>query len=142
MVTTRRLFSTLLLACLFSLALSAQFTNQKKSKGRDPNFRNLEGLVTLPDGTPAANAVVQLKNRKTSAVRSFITPESGKYTFQNLSSHIDFELQAIFKDLSSPRRTLTVFDTRLDAVINLKLEDAKMKKEREEAEKEAKEEQK
>lgn len=128
---SRRLLFLALAACLLALSASAQFTNQKKSKGRDPNFRNLEGLVTLPDGSPAANAIVQLKNKKTLAVRSFVTPETGKYNFQNLSSHIDFEIKAIFQNLESPTRTLTVFDTRLDAVMNLKLEDQKAKKEQE-----------
>lgn len=110
----------LLLAAL--LAPGMQWTNQKKEKGRDPNIRNVSGVVTLPDGSPAAGAVVQLKNLKTLQIRSFITREDGKYQFQNLSTSIDYELIANHHDMESPRRTLTIFDTRLDAVVNLKLE--------------------
>jgi len=104
------------------LASGMQWTNQKKEKGRDPNIRNVSGVVTLPDGSPAAGAVVQLKNLKTLQIRSFITQEDGKYQFQNLSTSIDYELVATHKDMESSRRMLTIFDTRLDAVVNLKLD--------------------
>jgi len=110
------------LFCLALLASAMQWTNQKKEKGRDPNIRNVTGVVTLPDGNPAAGAVVQLKNLKTLQIRSFITREDGKYQFQNLSTSIDYEITASFHDMESPKRTLTIFDTRLDAVVNLKLE--------------------
>lgn len=114
--------TTLLLSLFALLASGMQWTNQKKEKGRDPNIRNVTGVVTLPDGNPAAGAVVQLKNLKTLQIRSFITREDGKYQFQNLSTSIDYELTATYNDLVSPKRTLTIFDTRLDAVVNLKLE--------------------
>lgn len=117
----RRLFFALLSVCLV-LPLSAQWTNQKKQKNRDPNIRNLEGVVTLPDGNPARGAVVKIKNLKTLQVTSFITPADGKYRFYNLSSNIDYEVRADFNELSSDKRMLTVFDSRLDAVINLPLE--------------------
>lgn len=111
------------LALAFALLASGmQWTNQKKEKGRDPNIRNVSGMVTLPDGNPAAGAVVHLKNLKTLQIRSYITREDGKYQFQNLSTSIDYELTASYHDLESPKRTLTIFDTRLDAVVNLKLE--------------------
>ncbi|HNY38895.1 MAG TPA: carboxypeptidase-like regulatory domain-containing protein [Bryobacteraceae bacterium] len=116
----RRLFLAALCLCL-ALPLSAQWSNQKKKKNRDPNVRNLEGVVTLPDGNPAKGAVVKIKNLKTLQVTSFITPVDGKYRFHNLSSNIDYEVRADFNDLSSDKRMLSVFDSRLDAVINLPL---------------------
>lgn len=116
----RRLTIAALCLCL-ALPLSAQWTNQKKEKGRDPNVRNLQGVVTLPDGNPAKGAVVKLKNLKSLQVTSFITPADGKYRFHNLSSNIDYEVRADFNDLSSDKRMLSVFDSRLDAVINLPL---------------------
>lgn len=120
MTLLRRWLPLLLAGAL--LASGMQWTNQKKEKGRDPNIRHVSGVVTLPDGTPAAGAVVQLKNLKTLQIRSFITREDGKYQFQNLSTSIDYELTATYHDMESPKRTLTIFDTRLDAVVNLKLE--------------------
>lgn len=116
----RRLFLAALSLCVI-LPLSAQWSNQKKEKGRDPNVRNLQGVVTLPDGNPAKGAVVKIKNLKTLQVTSFITPADGKYRFHNLSSNIDYEVRADFNDLSSDKRMLSVFDSRLDAVINLPL---------------------
>jgi hypothetical protein len=121
----RRLFLLLSLLALSLATLSGQFTNQKKDKPRDTKIRNVEGIVSLPDGTPATGAVVQLKNVKTLQVRSFITQENGKYIYQNLSTNIDYELKADYKEYASPVRTLTVFDTRLDAIVNLKLEPKK-----------------
>ena len=38
---------------------------------------------------------------------------------------IDFELRADFKEFASATRSLTVFDKRLDAIVNLKLEPKK-----------------
>jgi hypothetical protein len=121
----RRLFLLLPLLAFSLATLSGQFTNQKKDKPRDTKIRNVEGIVTLPDGAAAVGAVVQLKNLKTLQVRSFITQENGKYTYQNLSTNIDYELKADYKEFASAVRTLTVFDTRLDAVVNLKLEPKK-----------------
>ncbi|WP_321474168.1 carboxypeptidase-like regulatory domain-containing protein [uncultured Paludibaculum sp.] len=119
----RRFF--VLLPLLAMSLFAFQFTNQKKSKRRDPNVRNVEGVVTQVDGTPAVGAVVQLKNMQSLAVKSFITQDGGKYQFQNLSTHTDYELKADWKEFASPTRALTIFDTRLDAILNLKLEPKK-----------------
>lgn len=97
----------------------------KKGKARDPNSRNLEGVVRMPDGSVAPGAVVKLKNLKTLQVRSFITQDDGKYRFDNLSTNIDYEVTGQSKGFTSPVRTLSVFDNRLDAIVNLKLEPAK-----------------
>jgi hypothetical protein len=118
------------------LAPAWQWTNQKKEKPRDPTIRNVSGVVTLPDGSPASGAVVQLKNLKTLQIRSFITREDGRYNFQNLSTSIDYELTATWRDFASPKRTLSVFDTRLDAVVNLKLEPKKEQSKSEEKQEE------
>lgn len=115
----------LLFTLTAALTMAFQFTNQKKEKPRDPNIRNVQGVVTLPDGTPAEGAVVQLKNLKTLQVRSFITQDKGTYQFQNLPTSIDFELRADFKEFASSPRSLSVFDKRLDAIVNLKLEPKK-----------------
>jgi hypothetical protein len=38
---------------------------------------------------------------------------------------VDFELKAEYKGMTSTARTLTIYDTRPDPIINLKLEPAK-----------------
>jgi len=107
---------------LISAAAAFQWTSDKKSKPRDRSRRDLVGQVTLPDESPATGAVVKLKNLRTLEVHSFITQADGKYAFQNLNVKIDYEVRADFKDMTSGTRKLLMYDTRLDPVINLKLE--------------------
>lgn len=128
-----------LLAMMLPSVLAAQASGQpagpslgnwtpgKKEKPRDPTIRNLQGQVLLPDDKPAEGAVVKLKNLKTLQIRSYITQRDGKYVFQNLSRNVDYEIKSDFKDMSSPTRSLTVFDSRYDPVINLKLDASKAK---------------
>ena len=93
------------------------------------SFRPQEHLIGLPepDETPADGAVVKLKNMKTLQVRSFITQKDGRYAFQNLSTNVDYEVKSDFKDLTSDTRTLSIFDSRYEPIINLKLEPSKDK---------------
>jgi hypothetical protein len=71
---------------------------------------------------PVGEAIVQLKNTKTLQVRSFITRRDGTYYFHGLSTNIDYELKAEYDGSESSVKTLSVFDSRKKAVINLKLE--------------------
>lgn len=128
MLNRRFLLLLPLLTLVLSLTAGAQWTNKKKEKPRDPTIRSLQGVVSLPDESPAEGAVVKLKNLKTLQVRSYITQKDGKYHFQNLSTNIDYEVSANFKEFASATRTLSVFDSRFEAIINLKLEPGKDKK--------------
>lgn len=111
---------------LFTLGAAAfQWSTDKKDKPRDRSRRDVAGMVMLEDETPVGGAVVKIKNLRTLQIRSFITQSDGKYVFQNLSSSVDFELKAEYKGMASATRSLTIYDTRLDPVINLKLEPAK-----------------
>lgn len=114
-----------LLLAFVATAFQWSSDNTKKEKKRDKNHRDVVGLVTLPDDQPASGAVVKLKNLHSLEVHSFITQADGKYAFQHLNSNMDYELRADFKDMASPARKLLVYDTRLDPVINLKLEPVK-----------------
>jgi hypothetical protein len=102
------------------LSLSMAFA-EKKNKDEDANTRSVEGTVTSPDDMAVDGAVVQLKNTKTMQIRSFITQESGTYHFNGLSPDIDYELRATFQGASSGAKTLSSFDSRKKATINLKL---------------------
>jgi len=112
-------------AAAFQPPPSGVWSSDKKSKPRDHSHRDLIGQVTLPDDGPASGAVVKLKNLRSLEVKSFITQADGKYSFQNLNSNMDYEVRADLKDMTSGPRKLLVYDTRLDPVINLKLEPAK-----------------
>ncbi len=83
--------------------------------------RSVQGSVSNPDESAVAGAVVQVKNMKTLQVRSFITLQDGTYRFFELSPDVDYELKADFQGASSGPKTLSSFDSRKSAVINLKL---------------------
>ena len=88
---------------------------------KNSTTRSVQGLVSNPDESAVAGAVVQLKNMKTLQVRSFITLEDGTYHFFELSPDVDYELKADFQGASSGPKTLSSFDGRKKAIINLKL---------------------
>lgn len=107
-------------AAILLILVSAAFAQEKKRKGEDTT-RSVAGVVTTTEESPAIGAVVQLKNTKTLQIRSFITKENGSYYFHELSPDVDYELKADFQGSSSPTKTLSSFDSRRNATINLKL---------------------
>jgi hypothetical protein len=106
-----------LAAVLLVGMLSAAFAQKKNDTGT----RSVEGVVSKTDDSPASGAVVQLENTKTQQIRSYITKEDGKYHFYELSTEVDYKLKADFNGASSGSKTLSSFDGRKQAVINLKL---------------------
>jgi hypothetical protein len=106
-------------ACMAALLLCAGLPAQQKNQ--DLTTRNMEGLVTDGAGQPAAKAVVQLKNTKSLQIRSFITAEDGRYHFAGLSMDVQYQVKAEREGLTSSWKTLSVFNTKKTAVINLKL---------------------
>ena len=88
---------------------------------KDSATRSVQGSVANPDDSAVAGAVVQIKNMKTLQIRSFITLEDGTYRFFELSPDVDYELKADFKGASSGPKTLSSFDSRKKAVVNLRL---------------------
>jgi hypothetical protein len=112
-------FLCLLLAGIL-LAGPAGLAQSKKKKG--DQTRTVQGTVTSPGDDSSINgAVVQLKNLKSLQIRSFITQKDGAYHFNELSPDIDYELHADFNGMSSSTKTLSSFDSRKEAIINLKL---------------------
>jgi len=109
----------LVLAMLALVSAPAGFA-QKKGKGEESG-RTVRGVVTAADGSVVGLAVVQLKNTKTQQIRSFYTKEDGSYYFHGLSMDDSFELKADYQGASSSTRTLSPFDTRKEAILNLKL---------------------
>lgn len=87
----------------------------------DSQTRSVQGSVTAPDDRLVSGAVVYLKNTKSLQIRSFFTQQDGSYYFHDLSPDIDYELKAEYNGLSSGAHTLSSFDTRKLATINLKL---------------------
>lgn len=111
-----------LMAVALLISVSAAFSQDKKKKGDQSNdTRTVQGIVTTADDMPVSGAVVQLKNTKTLQIRSFITQQNGSYYFNALSTDVDYELKAESGGVSSSTKTLSSFDSRKEAVLNLKL---------------------
>lgn len=110
------------------LAAPAGLAQSEKPKKGQPQNRTVQGTVTGADNQAVSGAVVQLKNMKTLQVRSFITQQDGMYHFNELSPDIDYELRADYSGTSSPTRTLSSFDSRKDAILDLRLNPKKEKK--------------
>ncbi len=123
MTKGKRPMGKLLLAVVLALTVSAGngLLGQSSKKQEEAGTRSVTGTVSNAAGTAVAGAVVQLKNLKTDQIRSFITKEDGSYAFHGLSTDIDYQLKADYQGASSGNRTLSVFDGRKTAVINLKL---------------------
>ena len=121
---TLRKISLLLVVCL-ALPGAALAFDDKRDKQEEANTRSVQGFVNDPSDNPVGSAIVQLKNTANLQVRSYITKEDGRYQFHGLSNNVNYELKALREGMSSPVRTLSIFDTRKKAIINLKLEPKK-----------------
>ena len=84
--------------------------------------RTLTGTVVDKAENPVEGAVVQIKDTKTLRVRSFLTKADGRYQFTSLSVDTDYEVKAEHQGQASDVRTLTVYDTRKEPILNLKLD--------------------
>lgn len=100
-------------------------TKKDKNKDEDENTRAVAGYVRNEAGELLEGAVVQLKDTKSLKVRSYITKADGVYKFFGLSTNADYELRADYRELASDKRTLSIFDSRKEAVMNLRLEPRK-----------------
>jgi hypothetical protein len=92
-----------------------------KKKNEDTTTRTVEGMVSNAANQPVAKAVVQLKNTKTLQIRSFITQDDGSYHFAGLGTDVEYQLKAEHEGATTSWKTLSVFNSKKTAVINLKL---------------------
>ena len=110
----------LALAAMCALAALAQQT--RKEKREAASERIVQGTVSSAGGKAINGAVVLLKDSRTLLVRSFITEQNGAYHFSGLKIDDDYQLEAHYNQMTSGWKTLSVFDTRKEPVINLKMD--------------------
>jgi hypothetical protein len=127
----------MLLASFFLLAILAPaqegpdqkpsvfLQNDRVKNEKESNTRVVDGTVKDASDNPLADAIVQLKNTKTSTVVDFATKEDGKYVFRDLPMDINFELLAKHGDVTTPVKKLSVYDTRKHVILNFQLAAAK-----------------
>ena len=115
----------LLMGIVAAVALAGVVTlpaQAQKKNADDKQTRSVQGVVSDGKDTPLEGAVVQLKDTKTLQIRSFITKQNGTYHFHSLSPDVDYELKAEHQGANSGSKTLSSFDSRKSAVINLKID--------------------
>ena len=112
--------SSILLVVLSLLALNFA-SAQSHKKGQSDAVRSVRGTVSDANGNAATGAVVQLKNKKSLQIRSFITKDRGEYFFTGLSPDVDYEVKAESQGMSSPARNVSSFDSEKVAIRDLKL---------------------
>ncbi len=100
----------LALICVAALALNAQ------------TARSVRGIVYDQDGTPLKGAVVQIENTRTLVIRSYISQDDGAYQFHGLDPNVDYKLRATYHRVSSSVKTLSMFNERPIAFINIFIE--------------------
>lgn len=85
------------------------------------NSRTLTGTVLDKNDKPVPEAIVYLKNTKTLAMKTYIAQKDGTYRFPELSTNVDYEIYAERNGMKSKSKTLSQFDDRPNANINLQI---------------------
>jgi hypothetical protein len=116
----KRILTLITAGLVLAIAVPAMAADKKDKQ--ETTTRTVQGVVTDASDTPIEGAVVQLKDTKSLQIRSYITKGDGQYQFHGLSPDIDYELKADHRGASSNSRTLSSFDSRKQAVMNLKVE--------------------
>ena len=120
-----RLWLTAALAGLLAgaCAAPARAMGSAAMSDKEPQVRILTGAVVNQLEKPLPGAIVYLKNSKTMAVKTFIAGQDGSYRFNALSPNVDYEVHAEHNGKKSDAKTLSSFDSRKTAYINLKIKE-------------------
>jgi hypothetical protein len=116
------LIAVVLLLATVSFAQYGSSGPSQRGASDGPAVRTLVGQVVDKGDNPIPNAIVYLKNTKTLAVKTFIAQPDGNYRFHALSPNVDYEVHAEMSGKSSDVKTLSSFDSRKEAHINLRLD--------------------
>ena len=120
----KRLTKLVLFSAAFALAavpLASAQGFQVSSKDRD-QLRTLNGNVRNKSDQILPGSIVYLKNMKTLSVKSYIADDKGEFHFHALSPNVDYEVYAEYDGQKSSTKTLSSFDSRNKAYINLKID--------------------
>ena len=119
-MTNRRRFVAAVLFLLF-----AGFSGYAQSSKHESQLKTVRGVVIDKSDNPVAAGVVFLKNVRTNQVRSNITTNQGDYRFSGIDPNAEYELYAEKDGTKSQTRNISSFDSRMDIVLNLKLDKKK-----------------
>jgi Carboxypeptidase regulatory-like domain len=95
-------------------APSAEIDNKRpliSKKEKAPTTRTVSGkVVDEVSGTPLKGAIVTLTDLSTKEKRESITKEDGRYSFEDLSFTVDYQLSARYKNAVTDVRKLSQYD--------------------------------
>jgi|SRR5580704_15488710 hypothetical protein len=83
--------------------------------------RTVEGTV-INNGEPIRGAVVQIENRATLQLRSYVTQQDGAYHFAGLPLDAEYQIWAKRGDMESKKQTVSQFNSKKLVKIDLVLE--------------------
>ncbi len=93
-------------------------------KEKAPTSRTVSGrVVDDAGGTPLKGAIVTLTDLSTHERREMVTKEDGRYSFDDLSFSIDYELKARYKNSVTDVRKLSQYDHTAKVVRILTISD-------------------
>ena len=121
----KRLWLTVALAGIVAgvAAAPSRALSSAAMSDKEPQVRTLTGAVINQQEKPLPSAIVYLKNSKTMAVKTFIAGQDGSYRFNALSPNVDYVVYAEHNGKKSDAKTLSSFDSRKTAYINLKIKE-------------------
>jgi hypothetical protein len=85
----------------------------------------VKGVVVDHRGRPTGDAVIQAEGLISLQIRSFVTENDGRYHFLDLNSDRDYKLQARYDGAWGSARTLSAFDHREEATVNIRVDTKK-----------------
>ena len=97
------------LKCILRLSMALYFLCVPGVSQSD--LRSVTGVVTDEHGNLLQGAVVEVENRFTLQIRSYITGHDGRYYFGVLSGDVDYTLRARYHDKWSRAKTLSKFSS-------------------------------
>jgi hypothetical protein len=106
---------------LLAITIAAAAASIAPAAHAQAGTRTLVGFVFDRADQPLPNAIVYIKNTKTLTVKTFIADSEASYRFHALSSNVDYQVWAEYQGAKSDTKTLSSFDTRPNARINLKV---------------------
>jgi hypothetical protein len=113
----------------FLLTLSIAALPTRAGQGFLPGSerREIHGSTVDKDKKPIASAVIYLQNVRTHRVKTYISDDHGQYHFSGLDSKVEYTLHAELNDQTSGNCTTSIFNSKKEIVVNLKIDKNKKK---------------
>ena len=89
--------------------------------GQNMGDRTVSGTILDESSQPVLGATVFLKNKKTKAIRSYISTAGGHFRFSQVDMSVDFDLWAEKDGKKSATRTVSSWDDRKEFILDLKI---------------------